>query len=277
MKYLCLAYGNERDWKRLDKQQQDELLAQDEVLRQRGDVVAAVATTATTVRAWDGIPTTTSETFAHTKAPLAGFSIIEAPDLEEAVRLVADTPCARAKGAVELRPIDQINDRGQHPADLLDPAGQAKPEPTPAVGAEHRRLDPFVGTWRVTGENKGGAPNAPDTKVTGEERYDWMPGGFFLQGHWDRHFGDDRHTGTSIIRYDHSTHEYSAYNVDNLGYARTYRMTEQGGVWSLTGAQERATIRFTDDGATMKTRWELKKDARWVPLCDLVGTRARRA
>ena len=83
MKYLCLAYGNERDWQRLDKQEQDELLAQDEVLRQRGDIVAAVATTATTVRAWDGTPTTTSETFAHTKAPLAGFSIIEAPDLEE--------------------------------------------------------------------------------------------------------------------------------------------------------------------------------------------------
>jgi len=110
MKYLCLAYGNERDWERLPKEQQDELLAQDEVLRQRGDIVAAVATTATTVRAWDGTPTATSETFAHTKAPLAGFSIIEAPDLEEAVRLVADTPCARAKGAVELRPIDQINE-----------------------------------------------------------------------------------------------------------------------------------------------------------------------
>jgi hypothetical protein len=36
---------------------------------------------------------------------LAGFSLIEAADLEEAIRLVADTPCARAKGAVELWPV----------------------------------------------------------------------------------------------------------------------------------------------------------------------------
>jgi hypothetical protein len=273
MKYLCLAYGNERDWERLDKKQQDELLAQDEALRQRGDIVAAVATTATTVRAWDGTPTTTSETFAHTKAPLAGFSIIEARDLEEAVRLVADTPCARAKGAVELRPIDQINDRGPHPADLLVAPHENNREPTPTVGPEHRALDPFVGTWKVVGENRADAPNAPDTKITGEERYQWLPGGFFLEGHWDRRFGNDRHAGTSIIRYDASARAYSAFNVDTLGYARAYRMTEHGGVWSLMGPKERATIQFTDDGAAMSTHWEIKKDARWAPLCDLVGTR----
>ena len=36
--------------------------------------------------------------------PLAGFSIIEADSLDEVVQLVADTPCARAKGAIEIRP-----------------------------------------------------------------------------------------------------------------------------------------------------------------------------
>ncbi|MGI8899046.1 MAG: hypothetical protein ACR2IB_11715 [Pyrinomonadaceae bacterium] len=32
MKYLCLAYGDEKDWKVLSKSEQDELLAQDQVL-----------------------------------------------------------------------------------------------------------------------------------------------------------------------------------------------------------------------------------------------------
>ena len=101
-----------------------------------------------------------------------------------------------------------------------------------------------------------------------------MPGGFFLEAHWDRRFGDDRHVGTSIIRYDAASREYSAFNVDNLGYARTYRMTERDGVWSLAGPRERATIRFADDGATMQTHWDVKRDGeRWAPLCDLVGTR----
>ncbi|HUQ82840.1 MAG TPA: YciI family protein [Gemmatimonadaceae bacterium] len=273
MKYLCLAYGNERDWNRLDKAEQDELLARDEVLRQRGDIVAAVAAIATTVRAWEGTPVTSNETFAHTKAPLAGFSIIEAPDLEEAVRLVADTPCARAKGAVELRPIDQINDSGTVPADLLAPRERAAPELKPMVGDGQRQLDPFVGTWKVTGHNRGGAPNEPDTSLTGTERYEWLPGGFFLQGNWDRQFGTGRHTGISIIRYDDATGEHSSYNTDNLGFARTYRMTERGGVWSLTGPTERASVRFSGDGDTMTTLWEVNKDGQWMPLCDLVGKR----
>lgn len=95
MKYLCLAYGSERDWNVLTKSEQDALLAQDEVLRKRGDLVAAVEATATTVRAWDGTPTTTDGAFADSSLPLAGFCIIEAADLNEVIRLVARTPCAR--------------------------------------------------------------------------------------------------------------------------------------------------------------------------------------
>ena len=36
--------------------------------------------------------------------PLAGFSIIEAETIEEVIQLVANTPCARARGAIEIRP-----------------------------------------------------------------------------------------------------------------------------------------------------------------------------
>ena len=37
MKYLVLAYGSEEDWNALSKSERDALLAQDQVLRQRGD------------------------------------------------------------------------------------------------------------------------------------------------------------------------------------------------------------------------------------------------
>jgi hypothetical protein len=110
MKYLCLAYGAEKDWNALTKAEQDRLLAQDEALRKRGVLMAAVQTTVTTVQAWDGKPAATDGAFAESKAPLAGFSIIEADDVEEVIRLVAGTPCARAKGAIEIRPILAIND-----------------------------------------------------------------------------------------------------------------------------------------------------------------------
>ena len=110
MKWLVLAYGAEEEWRALSKEEQDALLAQDEVLRGRGDLVAAVDLAAVTVRAPDGTAQVTDGTFAASAAPLAGFGIIEAADLDEAVRLVRDTPCARAGGAVELRPITASND-----------------------------------------------------------------------------------------------------------------------------------------------------------------------
>jgi hypothetical protein len=110
MKYLVLAYGDEKAWNALTADEQKALLAQDDTLRKRGDVVAAVRPAATTVRAWDGTPKTTEGPVAQSQLPLAGFGIIEAADLNEAIALVKDTPCARARGAVELRPIAQIND-----------------------------------------------------------------------------------------------------------------------------------------------------------------------
>jgi len=109
MKYLVLAYGAEEDWNALSSADQKSLLAQDDILRARGSLVAAVTTAVTTVTSWNGVPTTTSEPFSPLRAPLAGFGVIEANDLAHAIQLVANTPCARAKGAVEIRPILQMN------------------------------------------------------------------------------------------------------------------------------------------------------------------------
>jgi len=72
MKFLCLAYGDERDWRALTKEQQETLLRQDEILRERGALMAAVKTDVVTVTAWDGVPTVTECAFAHMKV-LAGF------------------------------------------------------------------------------------------------------------------------------------------------------------------------------------------------------------
>ena len=109
MKYLCLAYGNEEDWKALTDQEREAFLAQDAVIRDRGALTGAVTTEVTTVRAWTGTPETLPQPFASAPRHLAGFSILEAENLEEAVRLVAGTPCARAKGAIEIRPILMTN------------------------------------------------------------------------------------------------------------------------------------------------------------------------
>ena len=72
--------------------------------------MAAVETNVVTVTAWDSEPKAVKGSFVDSRTPLAGFSVIEANSVDEVVQLVAGTPCARAKGAIEIRPILSINE-----------------------------------------------------------------------------------------------------------------------------------------------------------------------
>jgi hypothetical protein len=110
VRFLCLAYGAEKDWKLLSRTEQDALLAEDAKLQERGALMGAVEPQAVTVTAWDGQIHMLPGAFARHEIPLAGFSIIEAESLEAAAQMVAGTPCARARGAIEIRPVLAINE-----------------------------------------------------------------------------------------------------------------------------------------------------------------------
>ena len=103
MKYLCLVYGEENKIATMDDQ---ECLACDADLRASGHCVASEAlepvAAATTVRVRDGRLSISDGPFAETKETLAGFYLIEARDLNEAIALAAKIPPARV-GSVELR------------------------------------------------------------------------------------------------------------------------------------------------------------------------------
>lgn len=141
-------------------------------------------------------------------------------------------------------------------------------------GAEHRKLDLFVGRWRVEGFNAGQAPDAPDTKVSGEESYEWLPGRFFLLTHFDRGFtGGGRHIGTGLIGVGERG-TYASDSFDNLGYHRTYKLSVEDRVWTYSGGHERAQLTFAKDGKSFHVKWELSKDGKaWQPLCELDGTK----
>jgi hypothetical protein len=68
-----------------------------------GEALDSVAT-ATTVRVRDGKTLTTDGPFAETKEALGGFYIVEAADLDEAIRYAAAIPGAM-RGSIEVRPI----------------------------------------------------------------------------------------------------------------------------------------------------------------------------
>jgi len=118
MKYLCLVYHDEKQLDALPAREYDALvgdtLAYDEELRQSGHYVASNALeyvqTATTVRVRSGKVSITDGPFAETKERLGGFILIEARDLNEAIRVASGMPPGRL-GSIEVRPIKEFDPR----------------------------------------------------------------------------------------------------------------------------------------------------------------------
>jgi hypothetical protein len=110
MKYLCLVYGEESAIQSMDDRH---CVAFDESIRESGHCVASEAlqpvSTATTVRVRNGKVSVTDGPFAETKECLAGFYMIEARDLNEAIQIASKIPPAQV-GSIEVRPVRPIRE-----------------------------------------------------------------------------------------------------------------------------------------------------------------------
>ena len=78
----------------------------------RGGEALHEAKTATSVRVRDGKVLVTDGPFAETKEEFGGFYLIEAPDLDEAIKWAAKIPGA-ARGTIEIRPGRRLRRRGR--------------------------------------------------------------------------------------------------------------------------------------------------------------------
>ncbi len=108
MKYLCLVYMEDPSRHTVPDR---ECAAYADDLQTGGMLVAAEALqpveTATTVRVRNGRVSVTDGPFAETKEQLAGFYLIDARDLNEAIQVAAKIPPAR-EGSIEVRPVRQL-------------------------------------------------------------------------------------------------------------------------------------------------------------------------
>ena len=112
MKFLCTVIVDdeiastvsEAEWARIGKQS----LAYDQALMDRGVFIAAEALVgrdaARTVRVRNGTALVTDGPFAESKEVLAGFILIDVPDMDAAMDVARNIPMATL-GAVEVRPV----------------------------------------------------------------------------------------------------------------------------------------------------------------------------
>ena len=109
MKYLCLVYGDEKAMQAMDDRR---CASYHDGVRSSGHCISAEAlqpvANATTVRVRHGKVSVTDGPFAETKECLAGFYLMEARDLNEAIQLASRIPPAEI-GSIEVRPVRELN------------------------------------------------------------------------------------------------------------------------------------------------------------------------
>ncbi len=108
MKYLCLVYGEEKE---IGAMTDDGCMAYDEALRSAGRCLASEALqpvrTAIVVRVRDGKVSVRDGPFTETKECVAGFYLIDAADLNDAIQIASQMPPARV-GSIEVRPVREL-------------------------------------------------------------------------------------------------------------------------------------------------------------------------
>jgi hypothetical protein len=115
MRYLCLGYHDEAIWQAMPESERnallDETFAYADCLRSSGhlidDQALQGASAAATLQFEKGKVAVTDGPFTETKEQLGGIMVLEANDLNHAIRLMSKLPCMRAGGCLEIRPINE--------------------------------------------------------------------------------------------------------------------------------------------------------------------------
>lgn len=106
-KFVTIGYGNREGYDRTAAHIRDAAHAHDAKLQASGALMG-IAGSPVQVRNPDGVKVqTTHEPYLSASLPVAGFAIIEAASLAEAIEMVSRTPCAVAHGVVEVWPLEQ--------------------------------------------------------------------------------------------------------------------------------------------------------------------------
>jgi hypothetical protein len=105
--YVTIGYGDEAGYERTPAEVRNAAHAHDRELERRGFLMG-VAGPPVQVRNPDasGVHIDNSA-FMSSPLPIAGFAVIEADSLAEAIKLASRSPCAVAHGVVEVWPLKE--------------------------------------------------------------------------------------------------------------------------------------------------------------------------
>ena len=106
-KFITIGYGDNEGYDRTPQTVRAAAHAHDEVLQKSGALMG-IAGVPVQVRnhAAKGVQTKAGP-FMTSQLPVAGFAVIEAATMAEAIKMVSQAPCAVAYGVVEVWPLEK--------------------------------------------------------------------------------------------------------------------------------------------------------------------------
>ncbi len=106
-RFVTIGYGAPADYDRTPRPVRDAAHAQDAKLRSEGALMG-IAGAPVQVRNPEARDVETRDgPFMSSALPIAGFAIIEAADMGDAIEKVSHVPCAVAHGVVEVWPLEE--------------------------------------------------------------------------------------------------------------------------------------------------------------------------
>jgi hypothetical protein len=152
--------------------------------------------------------------------------------------------------------------------------------PTPAP--EFRRMEPFIGTWLLEGDQLE-TEIGPACTVEALETFEWLTGGHFVVHRFEGRVGDEPAACIEVIGYDAARGEHPARTFYNDGRTSDWRLRETGETWTLTGEWDgasgpvtvRCTTAFAEGGGMRTSRWEYAKPGgEWTLFWDVRATKS---
>lgn len=104
-KFVTVGYGDEAGYKRTPPEVREAAHAHDASLVKSGALVGRAGSPVQVRNPEAKGVQTEHAAFMSSQLPIAGFAVIEAADLAEAIEMVSKTPCAVAHGVVEVWPL----------------------------------------------------------------------------------------------------------------------------------------------------------------------------
>lgn len=166
-------------------------------------------------------------------------------------------------------------------AGLVTTAG-AQPPAQP--GAEHKRLEYFVGKWTTEGKVEAG-PMGPGGTMTSTDTCEWFEGRFAVicRSEGKTPMGPMKSLG--IIAYSPDTKTYTYYGVDSSGMTMTTvpQGTVQGKTWTFTdesmmgGQKMKSRVTITEVSPTEQTfKMEIQgPDGKWMQVMESKGKKIK--